>query len=335
MPADCTILAGAVLPGELRCTGLYGDWERRALACGVNEYAPAYSLWADGAEKRRYVWLPPGQKVDVTDPDDFRYPIGTLFWKEFVVSGTSGKQSGETRLLKRVEAGWLYTTYVWDQAGSKAVQMNDGLDQLFGGQHTVPSREQCKECHAGRRDFVLGWDALMLGEGASGLTRESLVARDLVTWKDKESGAPNPMTLTIPGDAVEKAALGYLHANCGTSCHNDNPRALAQESGFFLRLDHGALGSVLATPAWLTGFERAPSPNAPLSLLPPPPGGGTYVDLRPLDLERSLILVRMRRRNEDAAMPRQGTTQVDAVGIALIERWVSQMTPERGYPSSP
>jgi len=41
----------------------------------------------------------------------------------------------------------------------------------------------------------------------------------------------------------------------------------------------------------------------------------------------------MRRRNEDAAMPRQGTTQVDAEGIAQIERWFSQMTPERGYPS--
>jgi len=67
-------------------------------------------------------------------------------------------------------------------------------------------------------------------------------------------------------------------------------------------------------------------------MLPPPPEGGSYVDLRPLDTERRLMLVRMRRRNDDAAMPHQGTTQVDAAGVALIERWVQQMTPERGYP---
>jgi hypothetical protein len=125
-----------------------------------------------------------------------------------------------------------------------------------------------------------------------------------------------------------------LHANCGVSCHNDNPRALAQESGFFMRLDHTALGSVLQTPVWATGFGRLPSPNAPLSMLPPPPGGGQYVDLSPLDTERSLILVRMRRRNEDAAMPRQGTNQVDTAGVELVEQWVRQMTPDRGYPAA-
>ncbi|WP_437525436.1 hypothetical protein WME79_38405 [Sorangium sp. So ce726] len=332
MPADCTIPEGAVLPGELRCTGLYGDWERRSLACGVMEYAPAYSLWADGAEKRRYAWIPPGEKVDVTDPDDFRYPVGTQFWKEFLITDGGGRKLGETRLMRRVAAGWMYTTYVWDADATTAVQTNDGVTKLLGTEHTVPSREECKECHSGRRDFILGWDALMLGEGATGLTRRDLVERGLVTWKDKDAGAPDPLELSIPGDAVEKAALGYLHANCGVSCHNDSPRALAQESGFFTRLDHGALGSVLETPVWVTGLERAPSPNAPLSVLPPPPGGGSYVDLRPLDTERSLMLVRMRRRNEDAAMPRQGTTQVDAEGVALIERWVQQMTPERGYP---
>jgi hypothetical protein len=156
-----------------------------------------------------------------------------------------------------------------------------------------------------------------------------------VTWKDKDAGAPNPLELSIPGDPVEKAALGYLHANCGVSCHSDTPAALGQESGFFTRLDHGGLGSVLDTPVWKTGYLRQPSPNAPLTNLPPPAGGGEYVDLRPLDTTRSLIAVRMRYRNDDIAMPRQGTIQSDQEGIALVERWILQMTPERGYPAPP
>jgi hypothetical protein len=334
MPADCTIPEGAVLPGELRCTGLYGDWAARSLACGVVEYAPAYVLWSDGSEKHRYAFIPKGEKVDVTDPDDFKYPVGTQFWKEFVVRDAAGNaKRGETRLMRRVASGWMYTTYVWDDGATTAVQRNEGVDRLLGSVHTVPSREQCKECHQGRRDFILGWDALMLGEGATGVTRQSLVDSGLATWTDKDAGAPNPLELRIPGDAVEKAALGYLHANCGVSCHNDNPRALAQESGFFTRLDHESLSSVTDTPIWKTGFLRKPSPNAPLTLLPPPPGGGEYLDLRPLDTARSLILVRMRYRNDDIAMPRQGTTVVDTEGVKLVESWFQQMTPERGYPA--
>src|SRR6187402_3555279 len=85
MPDDCTIPDGAVLPGELRCTGLYSDWQERTLRCGVRPYAPAHELWADGAAKQRYVWLPPESSIDVSDPDDWDYPIGTRFWKEFYV----------------------------------------------------------------------------------------------------------------------------------------------------------------------------------------------------------------------------------------------------------
>src|SRR5690606_11039614 len=77
LPPDCSIPDGAVLPGELRCTGLYSDWEARTLRCGVTAYAPGYELWSDGAEKQRYVWLPPGATIDVSDPDDWDYPVGT------------------------------------------------------------------------------------------------------------------------------------------------------------------------------------------------------------------------------------------------------------------
>lgn len=333
MPPDCTVPENAVLPGELRCTGLYESWDTKQLRCGVTEYEPAHVLWSDGLAKTRYVWLPPGAQVDVTDPDDFRYPVGTLFWKEFRFVDGDGERLAETRFMRREEGGWLYTTYVWSEDGSQAVQQNDGVDDLHGSGHTVPTRDQCKDCHGGRPDFILGWDALMLGEGATGLTRADLLARDLVTWQGRESGAPSPLDLEIPGDDVERAALGYLHANCGISCHNDTNNALALEPGFFTRLDADTLADVQTTDVMTTGFERTPNPNAPLSELPEPPGGGDYVDLRPLDTERSLILVRMKLRGEDAAMPLIGTNVVDDVAVTSIEQWIGSMTTERGYPA--
>jgi hypothetical protein len=248
------------------------------------------------------------------------------------VPSGSGTRLGETRLLRKSDAGWIYTSYVWSADESSAVQNNDGVENLHGTGHTVPARTQCKECHSGRSDYVLGWDALMLGPGASGVTRDSLVARGLATWSGKAEGAPNPLLVAVPGDAVEQKALGYLHANCGVSCHNDSAPALARETGFFTRLDAEALASVQQTPVFATGLNRPPSPNAPILTLPVPPSG-PFVDLRPLDPARSLLLARMKLRQSEAQMPRVATNRVDDAGVAAVDAWIRAMTPERGYPA--
>jgi len=332
LPADCSIPAGAVLYGELRCTGLYGNWEKRALACGVDPYTPTYELWSDGALKRRFVSLPSGTAVDVTAVDDFKYPVGTRFWKEFSVVTPAGPRLAETRLMQKVDGGWMYTSYVWSEDQSTAVQNNDGVPNLYGTGHTVPSRTMCKECHAGRSDFILGWDALMLSGGAgAGLDAQSLVERSLVTWTGKDSGTLSPLALTVPGDATERAALGYLHANCGVSCHNSTAPALARETGLFLRLEAGTLDSVHTTRAVTTGIGRKPSPNAPIMDLPIP-ASGAYLDLSPTQPERSLILARMKVRGTDSQMPRQATNVVDQSGVGLVESWIVAMTPDKGYP---
>jgi len=326
MPADCSVPAGAVLPGELRCTGLYGDFETRKLACGVEGYVPAYELWSDGAEKDRWVSMPPGATVDVSDPDGFVYPVGTRFWKEF--RGPS--RLLETRLLEKSAAGWIYTTYVWSTDETTAVQQNDGVPNLDGTGHTVPSRVECKACHSGRPDYVLGWDALMLGEGASGVTASTLLADERLTWAGKAEGSDSPLGLSVPGDDVERAALGYLHANCGVSCHNETAPALARETGLFTRLDADALGDAPSTPVVVTGVGRTPSPNATIADLVVP-AAGPFVDLMPLDAERSLLLARMKVRESEAQMPRVATNRVDDAGVDVVERWILSMTLERGY----
>jgi hypothetical protein len=327
MPTDCTIPDGAVLPGELRCTGLYGDWQTRDFACGVVEFKPAYELWSDAAVKRRWVSLPPGTMVDASDPDGFVYPVGTQFWKEFQLVAEGGLILGETRLLRKTDLGWLTTSYVWSADGQSTTQTNDGVQDLHGTGHTVPTRDQCKDCHGGRKDFVLGWDFIQLGPGASGLTRS-----DLDTLGLFEGGAPQGLLdAELPGDAVEKAALGYLHANCGISCHNETLEARGRPSGLLLRVDADQLADVLQTDAVLTGVNRTPNPNAVLDGLPSPAGG--YYDFRPLDPDRSLSLVRMAVRGSASQMPRIGTNKVDDAGVGAVRAWIEQMTEARGYPA--
>jgi hypothetical protein len=155
-----------------------------------------------------------------------------------------------------------------------------------------------------------------------------------VTWTGKDSGAPSPLPLTVPGDATERAALGYLHANCGISCHNSTAPALARETGLFLRLEAGTLETVHTTRAVTTGIGRTPSPNAPITDLPIP-ASGAYVDLSPTQPEQSLLLARMKVRGTDAQMPRQATNVVDQSGVAQVESWIVAMTPDKGYPAGP
>lgn len=325
MPTDCTVASGAVLPSELRCTGLYEDWTTRTLRCGVRAYTPAHELWSDAAAKQRYVWLPPGAIIDVSNPDDWAYPVGTRFWKEFRVGPEGQQRLGETRYLLKVKGGWIYTTYIWSEDAATAVQHNEGVDDLFGTGHGVPSREQCKTCHIGRPDFVLGWDFIMLGAGAKGVTMLELAN------EGKLGGLkPEWLDLKAPGDELEQPALTYMHANCGISCHNQTPKATGNPSGLFLRLEVGELDSVFSTDAVLSGMNRVPSPNANYEGIVSTKGD--FYDFRPLDPERSLALARMAYRGSVSAMPPIGSHQVHPDGIAAVEAWVESMTEDRGYP---
>jgi hypothetical protein len=169
---------------------------------------------------------------------------------------------------------------------------------------------------------VLGWDYLLLGPGAEGVTREQL-ARE---------GVLPAQNAVIPGDDVERRALGYLHVNCGVSCHNTTPRSEAQDVGFELRLEIADLASVQTTAAVRTGINRSPTPAA-LTFTAGLPEGGRYYDFRPGDRARSLALARMGVRTFLTQMPQIGTNRVDAEGVELIGAWIDRMTPDRGYPA--
>jgi hypothetical protein len=317
-------MTGPSSPLSLHCAGLYADIERGIVACGLTEYAPAYELWSDGAVKRRWVSLPSDARVDTSDPDAFVYPVGTRFWKEFQVLKDGELHRAETRLLRKVERGWVFTTYVWTLDGGSATATNNGVSNWQRTGHTVPTRDQCVDCHGGRRDLVLGWDPVLLGPGARGVHFEDLLG------DDEDAGTP-ALPTTPPGDAVEQAALGYLHVNCGVSCHNDTIDARARDTALNLRLATGRSDSVLQTPAF-AAINKPPTGNAPFFELEAPPEGEFY-DVLPGSPARSLLLARMLVRDHPAQMPPLASNVADEAGAAAVKAWIEQMTPERGYPA--
>lgn len=299
---------------SLWCTGLYRERRSQALAPDVLEFEPAYRLWSDGAQKRRWIRLPPGTAIDTRSMDEWVFPVGTRLWKEFSVDG----RRVETRYLeKRGERDWRRVSFVWDEAEANATERPEGIRGHRGTSYEVPSSEACDVCHSGRIDGVLGFEAVSLAaEGARGLTWSELVARGWVT----ASGPPVPPVPPVPGNELEKSALGYLHVNCGTACHSPSPYSRANFVSVFFRLNVNQLGSVAATDTYRTALGY---PSVFLS----PVDGRPMKVIAPGDPEHSSAVYRAKVRDErqELQMPPVATHVVDAEGVLLLERWVRSL----------
>jgi hypothetical protein len=254
--ADCTTDGG--FPNDLRCTGLYSCWSPKRPAATSLLFKPGPELWSDGAEKSRWISIPAGAKVDA-DPTDggsrsagWKFPVGTKVWKEFKVGG----KRLETRLLVKARdavgvGAWDMTVYRWaDDGESTATRFEAGA--VVNG-YEIPKPTACPTCHRGSYDMLLGFEEWSLSvASAEGLTTAKLVERGLI------SPAP-PTSLSIPNDTSGKAApaLGWLHANCGSSCHN-NHGGQASYTNLFLDLPADlTLTDVTKTNAYATAVGKA------------------------------------------------------------------------------
>ncbi len=295
----------AKMPELLSDTGLYSelDSEHEIVTEGVLPYAPAFQLWADGATKRRWLSLPDGGVIDVRDPDDWRFPKGTKLWKELTRDGTRV----ETRLLLKIgdaEGDWAAAAYVWRSDGSDAELRAEGATDALGTGHDVPPADRCMGCHGGRKGRVLGFSAVQLANNESD---DALELADLFAAGVLSRELPDAR---LPGDDTERAALGYLHANC-SHCHNgtrpetDGPRCYDPRNDLDMFLSLARLGSVAETPTYETVIGSAVEPGDP---------------------EGSKLFELVSRRSEGEIgtdqMPPLASERVDEAGVALLKKWI-------------
>jgi hypothetical protein len=297
---------------DLACTGLYSDFAGKVVAPDVLPYAPAFPLWSDGAVKSRWIRLPAGTTIDTSNMDEWVFPVATRFWKEFVING----QRIETRVItKQPDGTWLRQTFRWSADESSASELVGGERNVAGTTYEIPSEAACELCHSGRVDGVLGFEAISLaGPGATGLTYPELVRQGRVTGGDAGS-------LALPGNATEQAALGWLHANCGTACHNQSPFSRANFTYLFLRLNVAQLGSVAETDTVRTTVNFGSTFQ--------PYDGGALPRIMPGDPSRSVVFVRASTRDDamQVQMPPFVTHRVDDAGVLALEDWIRAMPP--------
>ncbi|MFO0672243.1 MAG: hypothetical protein U0235_21890 [Polyangiaceae bacterium] len=291
-------------PKLLSETGLYADFAKRTLADGVLAYAPRYPLWSDGSEKKRFVLLPEGAKIQTDDMDHWLFPVGTKAWKEFWVAG----KLRETRFLWKTRDvdGWWMVSYVWRDDGSDAEASIAGSPNVGGTTHDIPSQAQCRQCHVGAADFVIGLDAVQLSNGGSGFLTT-------LAQKGKFTVAP-AHEFEVPGDEVDRAALGYLHGNC-SYCHNDHTGLHDQSAmRLYVRSTDRNVGEtpIMRSVIGLKARHVIP-PDVDTVVVPGLP-------------QKSELYYRLAAR-DSWVMPPLGTKVVDPAAVDVVREWIARMPP--------
>jgi hypothetical protein len=311
-----------VAPRLLSQTGLYADVATLKIDAKNRTFSPQYPLWSDGATKRRWVRLPEGSQIDVSDLARWELPVGTRFWKEFSFDG----KKVETRFLWRTsKTNWVFASYVWNAAQRDAeLASESGVPNIAAivddKRHSIPSVSECRSCHDSNRTETLGFNALQLSDdrdpnalhaeapASDALTLKTLVEENLMTPQRPEL-VTNPPRIAADSP-VTRTALGYLSTNCG-SCHNARGSIASLGLNLEYTIDDAlTCASALATSVNKRGHWIVPEAQDQSRVI------------NPGHPESSALIRRVKSRRPISQMPPIGTVVADKQAVDLLTSWV-------------
>lgn len=302
-------------PATLDLTGLYTspDSDPTDTAPYVEEYTPRYALWSDGANKKRWIYLPACTQIDTSDMNHWVFPVGTRFWKEFRIGDTLV----ETRFIHRFGPGagdWLFAAYQWDPnvaspTAGNTIYVPHGVGNANGTPHDIPDQSDCGACHEHLPEHVLGFGAFELTGNPGAIDINVLSEQHLLTVE-----APNGFT--PPGTSTQQAGLGYLHANCGI-CHSAFFSATPTSPPQMRLLVEQ---TTLESTDTYTTMVNVPTQNYDFLGIP---------RIKPGDHAGSEVYMRMSVRNDDQhqglQMPPLATEDVDPDGVATVSAFIDSL----------
>src|SRR6202453_354797 len=321
MPSE----ADGQIPPLLSQTGVFSDTPKRIASPGLIPYDLNVAFWSDGADKSRWIAVPPGQII-FSASGEWRCPAGTVFVKNFDLSldaaNPGAKRRLETRLLVRDSRGGVYgAVYKWRPDGSDAellstsvtetIQVKSATGEVHEQTWYYPSRQDCLACHTAGAGGVLGAKTRQLNRPftyASGVTDN-----ELRTWnhlglfapafKDEEVQTFAALAAADDtGRSLQDRARSYLDANCA-QCHRPGGTVANFDARFDTPLSQQQLvdGPVLIDQ----GIDR---PRI----------------ISPHDIWRSIAYMRIDTVG-DIRMPPIDRETIDEHGVALMREWIDSM----------
>jgi uncharacterized repeat protein (TIGR03806 family) len=272
------------------------------------------SLYSDGAEKFRFVHVPPGNTLRATS-DRWDVPTGSYLVKTFYYPLDArdpgrGRRLLETRFLVKQPSGYQYSVYVWNDDQTDATASGGNVDLPVswvddnGIQHDdhyhVPGVSMCDGCHRGR---ALGLRNRQMSRGTPDTGEDQIAGRVAAGLLDQAPAQPDPLVDPFGSAPLEDRARAYLDANC-SHCHAPD-------------------GSAASTHLYWAR-EDTDWPDLPLCRSTESVDGRDEV-LVPGQPQRSEFLARMRSSDPFVRMPRGPVHIPDGAGIAVLTAWVAAM----------
>ncbi len=313
------------IPKLLSQTGAFRDTASLTPENVLVPYDLNVPFWSDGAEKSRWVCVPPGEVVHFSPTGEWSFPPGTIFVKHFEIAtdetNPNAKRRLETRFLVCDDSGGVYgATYKWRADNSDADLLETNLTEDIAIQTATggrtqpwyyPSRADCQTCHTANAGLVLGVKTRQLNRDLKypdGTTENELVAWKRLGLLDADFSGDDVKifsSLARPDDSarsLEDRARSYLDANCA-NCH----RPEGTVAGFDARYD---------------------TPSAEQKIV----GGQVLIDQRidgarvvaPHDAWRSILLLRADTA-EGYKMPPLARNTVDEAGVKLLRDWIESL----------
>lgn len=307
------------LPHLLSQTGLFRSLKDLTPEEGTLAYDVNSPLWSDGAEKRRWIVLPKDSHIGFSELGSWKFPPGTVFIKHFELPIGEGKPNKrlETRLLVVDRRGAGYgVTYKWRVDGSDAELLTEGqtehVDTLNPKQTwSYPSRNDCLVCHTASSGFVLGVNTRQLNHSLKTSTTKPTVNL-LQAWN--QNGLFQPTfrdddiarfdklaAITDTTASLEHRVRSYLDSNCA-QCHRPGGT-------------RGEFDARFGTPLHQQRLVNIPLTTSDLGV----PGTKQVV---PGDPDRSMLYLRMKRRQDVFNMPPLATHEIDSAALSVVRDWI-------------
>jgi uncharacterized repeat protein (TIGR03806 family) len=313
---------------------LFQDIAAQTPSDRVLPYTVNAQLYADEAEKRRFMWIPEGEHIEYVRDSAWRFPVGTILVKTFLYARpvAGGERADEprlleTRLLVRGEERWVAHTYVYENGNAEARRIVAGkrIDASFiddageerTNRYAVPNTNQCGECHGKEtRLETLGGTTRQLNRTAPDADVNQIERLIELGWLEGAEAEADHQALADPfGSApLVDRMRAYSDANCG-HCHNEDDEAGDDGSGLWLRYD-------------LTDPETAARASLGICKMPQSAGGATcghVLDVVPGMPDESIMICRMESEEPKVRMPPVGRNLLDEQGLALIREWIESL----------
>jgi uncharacterized repeat protein (TIGR03806 family) len=307
-----------------------GEMKNQVPSLNVLPYLPASTLFTDYAQKKRFIWMPPGVKATYnTDGKILNFPTGTVLIKNFyyttIQPGNTTKII-ETRMMIKKETGWIFVEYVWNDAQTDAAlqvgsDFTNGSNQLFSFKkpnneivdlnYRIPSDAECFACHKknematpiGIKPQNLNY-IYAYADGSKNQLQK-LVDQGYLT------SFPSNIVSTVDyhdtTQSLELRARSYLDANCA-HCHQDQARC-----------DY--------RPIRLAFSETSNTVNLGICIVADEEISPTLQKIvSPGNFSKSIMHYRMNSVEESERMPLLGRTIKHDEGLDLIEQWINSLT---------